>query len=321
MLIKMWHVQYMSKKRSDLSSLESVGPKTLEKLQELGVASLEHLSEFTVEELVEAGIEYDRAVKILQQAVQKVGSAQPATLKELRQRQFKSFKTGVAEFDEKTPWRGIREAYIYEFAGEFGAGKSMLAHQLVVAALKEGFTVKAVYVDTEGTFNPQLVEAVASRFGVELEKIEEAVVVYQPANVVQLEQIVKYEVPRRVQEGCRLLVVDTITALYRAEFIGREYLAARQQRIHYLIDWLRRHARTFGLTSILTNQVMDVPEVFAAGVKRPVGGNVLAHAVNARFMMMRPNKAKLEGYMWPLDVPGMAPDVRIEYRITDAGLE
>ncbi len=215
----------------------------------------------------------------------------------------------------------MREAFIYEFAGEFGAGKSMLAHQLVVAALKEGFTDKAVYVDTEGTFSPALVEAVARRFGVELEKLEDSVVVYQPANVVQLEQIVKYDLPRHIQEGCRLVVIDTITALYRAEFVGREHLAARQQRIHYLIDWLRRHARTFGLTSILTNQVMDVPEVFAAGVKRPVGGNVLAHAVNARFMMARPNKTKPEGYMWPLDVPGMAPDVRIEYRITEAGLE
>jgi DNA repair protein RadA len=55
----------VSRKKSDLSSLEGVGPKTLEKLQELGVVSVEHLAEFTVEELVEAGIEYDRAVKIL----------------------------------------------------------------------------------------------------------------------------------------------------------------------------------------------------------------------------------------------------------------
>jgi DNA repair protein RadA len=198
----------MSRKRSDLSSLEGVGPKTLEKLQELGVASVEHLAEFTVEELVEAGIEYDRAVKILQQTLQRVGGAQPATLRELRQRQYRVFKTGVAEFDEKTPWRGVREAFIYEFAGEFGAGKSMLAHQLVVAALKEGFTAKAVYIDTEGTFSPALVEAVARRFGVELEKLEDSVVVYQPANVVQLEQIVKYDLPRHIGEGCRLVIVD-----------------------------------------------------------------------------------------------------------------
>jgi hypothetical protein len=48
---------------------------------------------------------------------------------------------------------------------------------------------------------------------------------------------------------------------------------------------------------------------------------VFCSAVNARFMMVRPNKTKPEGYMWPLDVPGMAPDVRIEYRITETGLE
>jgi len=311
----------VSKRREDLQSIEGVGPKTLEKLRELGVTSVEHLAEFTVEELVEAGIEYDRAVKLLQQALQRVGAARPLTLREMRQRQVKAFKTGVAEFDEKTPWRGIREAFIYEFAGEFGAGKSMLAHQASVAALREGFTERVVYIDTEGTFNEALIEAVARRFELDVERIADSIYVYQPANVVQLEQIVKFDVPKHIQEGCRLLVIDTITALYRAEFVGREYLATRQQRIHYLVDWLRRHARTFGLTTVLTNQVMDVPEIFAAGVKRPAGGNVLAHAVNARFMMVRPNKTKPEGYIWPLDVPGMAPDIRIEYRITGAGLE
>ena len=311
----------MSRKRGerdDLSSLEGVGPKTLERLRELGVVSVEHLAEFTVEELVEAGVEYDRAVKIIQQALAKAGGVKAATVKELRARQYKAFKTGVADFDEKTPWRGVREGFIYEFAGEFGAGKSMLAHQLSVAALKEGFTGRVVYIDTEGTFSHELVEAVAKRFEADIDKVGESIFVYQPANVVQLEQIVKFEIPKHVAEGCRLVVVDTITALYRAEFVGREHLAARQQRIHYLVDWLRRHARTFGVTSILTNQVMDVPEVFAS--KKPAGGNVLAHAVNARFMMSRPNKMRPEGRMWPLDVPGMAPDVEIAYQISGDGL-
>lgn len=301
--------------------LEGVGPRTLEKLRELGVQSLEHLSEFTVEELVEAGVEYDRAVKILQQAAQRVGAARAVSLGELRRREFRVFKTGLGSFDGGTPWGGIREGFIYEFAGEYGAGKSMFAHQLAVAGIREGFTERVVYIDTEGTFSPTLAEAIARRFGVEMERLDSAVVVYQPANATQMEQIVKFEIPRHIGEGCRLVIVDTITALYRAEFPGREMLAARQQRIHYLVDWLRRHARTFGVTSVLTNQVMDVPEIFAGGVKRPAGGNVLAHAVNARFMMARPNKAKLEGYMWPLDVPGMSPEVKIEYRITEAGLE
>jgi len=212
----------MSKRRErdPLEEVEGVGPKTLERLRELGVVSVEHLAEFTVEELVEAGVEYDRAVRIIQQALQRVGTTRPATARELRSQQRKAFKTGVVEFDEKTPWRGVREAFIYEFAGEFGAGKSMLAHQLSVAALAQGFTTRVVYIDTEGTFNDGLVEAVAKRFNFDADKALDSIVVYQPANVVQLEQIVKFDLPRHIADGCRLAAIDTITALYRAEFLG-----------------------------------------------------------------------------------------------------
>jgi len=122
------------KERNPLEELEGVGPKTLERLRVLGATSVEHLAEFTVEKLVETGVEYERAVKILQQAIQRVGTTRPTTAKELRSQQRRAFKTGVSDFDEKTPWHGVREAFIYEFAGKLGAGKSMLAHQLSVAA-------------------------------------------------------------------------------------------------------------------------------------------------------------------------------------------
>ncbi|MEM0184227.1 MAG: helix-hairpin-helix domain-containing protein [Thermoproteus sp.] len=305
----------------DLKELEGVGPQTAKKLAEAGITSVRQLLEFTVEELASLGIEPERAAKILESAAKAVGVNTVVKAKDLKSKQYKTFKTFVAEFDEKTPWGGIREAFIYEFAGEFGAGKSMLAHQISVAALAQGFTPNVVYVDTENTFNPSLVETLAERFNVDVEKALDAIVVIKPATVFYLERFVKFELPSYLEGGTRLIVIDTITALYRAEFPGREMLAARQQRIHYLIDWLRRHSHMYGLVSILTNQVMDVPEAFLSGVKKPVGGNVLAHAVNARFMMVRPNKAKLEGYMWPLDVPGMSPEVKIQYKITESGLE
>jgi hypothetical protein len=79
-------------------------------------------------------------------------------------------------------------------------------------------------------------------------------------------------------------------------------------------------ARVFGTASILTDQVIDVPEVFAAKIKKPAGGNIYSQGANALFMAFRPNKAKPEGYMWPLDVPGMSPDTEIRYVIKDDGL-
>ncbi len=312
----------MSKRKGGEDWLEvlEVGPSTRRRLEELGVTSLEHLLEFTVDELVDAGIEPSTAERLLAKARELVGR-KPRAVKasELLKAQYKVVKTGVAEFDEKTPWGGLREAFIYEFAGEFGAGKSMLAHQLSAKSIIEGFG-DVVYIDTEGAFNAGLVERMAKRFGGDPSQVLDRVSVYVPDNVSALEAFVKYELPKHLKEGARTIVVDTITALYRAEFVGRESLAERQQRLHYLIDWFRRHARVFNALVVFTNQVMDVPEAFLSGLKRPAGGNVLAHAVNARFMMARPSKQKDEGYMWPLDVPGMAPDVKIQYRLADDGV-
>jgi len=115
------------------------------------------------------------------------------------------------------------------------------------------------------------------------------------------------------------VVIDSfVSHALRAQFRGRERLAARQQFLNYLLDILRRMARVYGTASILTDQVIDVPSFFSD--KRPAGGNVVLHGVNALFMMMRPNKHKPEGYMWPIDVPGMAPDVKIVYTIKNDGL-
>jgi DNA repair protein RadA len=312
----------MSRKREGESWLDELeaGPATRRKLEELGVVSLEHLVEFTVDELVDAGIEPSTAERLLARAREALGR-RPRAVKasELLKAQHRAVKTGVAELDEKTPWGGLREAFIYEFAGEFGAGKSMLAHQIAVRSVAEGFG-GAVYIDTEGTFSPGLVERIARRFGAEPEAVLDKISVYVPDNVSALEAFVKSELPGHLREGARAVVVDTITALYRAEFVGRESLSERQQRLHYLVDWFRRHARVFNALVVFTNQVMDVPEAFMTGLKRPAGGNVLAHSVNARFMMSRPSKQKPEGHMWPLDVPGMAPDVKMQYRLADDGL-
>ncbi len=43
--------------------------------------------------------------------------------------------------------------------------------------------------------------------------------------------------------------------------------------------------------------------------------------MNARFMMVRPNKTKPEGYMWPLDVPGGYPHTLHCSRTPDPGFK
>ncbi|MBP1449289.1 MAG: DNA repair protein RadA, partial [Thermoproteus sp.] len=97
----------MSKRKGDwLDELEA-GPATRRKLEELGVSSLEHLVEFTADELVDAGVEPSTAERLLARARELLGR-RPKAVKasELLKAQPKTIKTGVAEFDEKAPWRG-----------------------------------------------------------------------------------------------------------------------------------------------------------------------------------------------------------------------
>jgi DNA repair protein RadA len=227
----------------------------------------------------------------------------------------KVLKTRVAEFDEKTPWGGLEFGHTYGLVGEFGTGKSMFAMQAAAYAAAEGYNVKYIY--TEGVVPKDVFTNIAARAARDVNVSEDDVAarldIIEVVNTTVLKEVI-VEIPSNV----KVVVVDSIIAPLRAEFPGRENLQSRQQTLNYIIDVLKRHAMAFNAIVVVTNQVMDVPDLFSG--KRPSGGNIFTHGISRIFMMVRPSKQKPEGYMWPLDVPGMAPDVRIQYRIADDGL-
>ena len=276
--------------------------------------TLRKMALMTPIELAEA-LGYDdvvQAEKMVKKLREAAGiDSKPITLADLRKRQERVLKTGVEEFDKKTPWGGVKFGLIYGFAGEFGTGKSLFAKQVAAVSLSQG--LKVAYFDTEGTFDvdSSTMEGLFRRFGVP-EDAYTRLYVYRPMDTYALIEQLK-ELPIDVD----VIVVDSLIALPRAEFRGRSWLASRQQIILYTLNILQRYCHLNKLV-IVTDQVMDIPMMF--NLKRPAGGNVLLHAVHALFMMERPNKAKLEGVMWPLDVPGMSPDVEIKYKIKDDGL-
>jgi DNA repair protein RadA len=250
-------------------------------------------------------------------AVEGVQLVRRTTLKELlaSKHTSKVLKTRVAEFDEKTPWGGLQFGHSYGLAGEFGTGKSLFAMQAAAYAAAEGSKVMYIYTEgkAEKTNFPNLVSRAAREVGVSEDDVQSRIEIVEVANTTALKEVVA-SVPRNVE----VVVVDSIIATLRAEFLGREHLQSRQQTLAHIISLLNRHATVFNALVIVTNQVVDVPDIFSA--KRPTGGNIFLHGIHYIFMLVRPNKQKMEGYMWPLDVPGMAPDVKIAYRITDEGL-
>jgi len=253
----------------------------------------------------------------LVEAAEGVQVVRRATLKErlAAKSRAKVLKTRVAEFDEKTPWGGLQFGRSYGLVGEFGTGKSLFAMQAAAYAAAEGSRVLYIYTEgqVEQTNFPKLVSRAAREVGVSEDDVLSRIEVAEAANTSALRDVIA-----SITSNVEVVVVDSIIATLRAEFLGREHLQSRQQTLAHIISLLNRHATVFNALVIVTNQVVDVPDIFST--KRPTGGNIFLHGIHYIFMLVRPNKQKMEGYMWPLDVPGMAPDVKIVYKITDEGL-
>lgn len=315
----------MSEKEIDLEDLPRVGRITASRLRKAGIKSVRHLALYTAEELEElAGIDPARASTILRAARMAIGfRGEPVSMEEL-ERELESrprLTTGVQAIDELLGG-GLEPGSIYEFAGEFGSGKTQLCHQLAVTVQltrnKGGVGGKCLYIDTEGTFSPSRIRAIAKRFGLDPAAAAKGVYCARPVNVEYLEDIVRGSLVEFVEEkGVKLVVVDSIIALYRAEFRGREMLARRQQRINYILDWLKRVGRTYSTFIVITNQVLEAPIGFTT-IKVPAGGNIIAHASTHRFLL------KKAGDVWRLEVldsPRLPRGKAALFTITDYGVE
>lgn len=296
---------------------------TVEKLNNVGIKYLIHLTLLNPEEISDiCDIDVEVAKRIVRKARNILNlHIKPITWSEKVKiiESLPVIPTHVNEFDKLFPYHGLKISFSYEFAGEFGTGKSLLAHQVAVSGIKH-LNCKVIYIDTENSFNPNILAKLAKRFQVDENLIYESIYSLQFKTVEELEQFVKTELLNFIIENnVKIIIIDSITELYRAQFAGRDKLAERQQRLHYIVDLLRRFQVEFKILTFFTNQVMDIPIGFIE-LKKPVGGNVLAHTVNYRFMMHRPSKQKPEGHITPLDVPGMSPDIKIKYEIRDDGL-
>ena len=85
----------------------------------------------------------------------------------------------------------------------------------------------------------------------------------------------------------KLLVVDSLTAHFRAEYVGRGTLADRQQKLNRHLHDLLRFADLYDAVILVTNQMMSKPEVFYGDPNKPIGGHVLAHTSTFRLFLKK----------------------------------
>jgi len=141
---------------------------------------------------------------------------------------------------------GIETGSITEVFGEFRTGKSQLCHTLAVTCQLPfdmgGGEGKCLYIDTEGTFRPVRLLAVANRYGLNGEEVLDNVAYARAYNSDHQLQLLNQAASMMTETRFSLLIVDSATSLYRTDFAGRGELSARQTHLAKFMRTLQRLA-------------------------------------------------------------------------------
>jgi DNA repair protein RAD51 len=191
-----------------------------------------------------------------------------------------TLSTGSIELD-KLLEGGIETGSITEIFGEFRTGKTQLAHTLCItcqmAVTEGGAEGKAIYIDTEGTFRPNRLQAIAERYGLDPVVALENVAYARAHNSEHQMELLQLAAAIMSQDRYALLVVDSATALFRTDFMGRGELSERQMQMAQFLRQLTRLAEEFGVAVLITNQVVANPGRFFLEQTRQARA---AHAVS-----------------------------------------
>ncbi len=313
-----------NKKELKLTDLPGIGQTTASKLESAGYGDLMSIAVMTPNDLSSlADISGATARKAIVAArkMLKLGFEDATEYLKKREEIFK-ITTGSKNFNALLGG-GIETRAITETFGAYGSGKSQLAHVIAVTTQlpkeKGGAGAKVVWIDTEGTFRPERIKQIAKAQGMDPMKVLKNIFVARAFNsdhqILLVDRVV--DLINR-GEPIRLLIVDSITAHFRAEFTGRGMLADRQQRINKHLHSLMRIAEANNLAIYITNQVMSRPDVLFGDPTQAIGGHIVGHASTYRIYLRRGRKDSRVAKM--IDSPNL-PESECVFFITADGLK
>ena len=308
---------------ASLEEIPGLGHSTANKLRELGFNTVESLAMATVRELIQAGIGERRAFEIID-AARSSSSLSFIRVDELVEKRQNVLRltTGSKKIDALLG-KGIETQSITEFYGEYGSGKSQIAHQLCVNVQlpleKGGLDGGALYIDTENTFRTERIAPMAQHVGLDPDAAFKRIILaeaytsdHQIFLLENADKIIK-------ENNVRLIIVDSLTAHFRSEYIGRENLAERQQKLNQHMHKLIRLARAFNAVALVTNQVMASPDVFFEESVRPVGGHIVAHTSHTRIFLRKAKRGPVR--IARLVSSPYLPEGECLFKITENGIE
>ncbi|AEF95564.1 DNA repair and recombination protein RadA [Methanotorris igneus] len=317
----------------DLTKLPGVGQSIAEKLIEAGYIDYMKIATATIGELSEIdGISEKAAAKIIAAAREycNIGFKSGADLLNQRKTVWK-LSTGSKELDNILDG-GLESQSVTEFAGMFGSGKTQIMHQACVNLQCEDRIIaddsikdeilekplKAVYIDTEGTFRPERIMQMAEALGIDGKDVLDNTFVARAYNS-DMQMLFAEKIEDLIKEGhnIKLVVVDSLTSTFRNEYTGRGKLAERQQKLGRHMATLNKLADLYNCVVIVTNQVAARPDAFFGSSEQAIGGHIVGHAATFRIFLRKAKGDKRVAKLY--DSPHL-PDAEAMFRITEKGI-
>lgn len=312
------------KEEPTLTDLPGIGPAVAAKLESAGIYDLMSLAVMSPTTLGDvAGVGAAVARKAIQAARNLLDLGFTDGMEFAKKRQNVSYiTTGSKSLNELLGGRGVESRAITEAYGAFGSGKTQLGLTLAVNVQlpleRGGANGKTVFIDTEGTFRPQRIKQIAEKLGLNPESVLKNILVARAFNsdhqILLLEKVAEMI---KNGEPIKLVIIDSLTAHFRAEFAGRGQLADRQQKLNRYLHDLMKLAETHNLAVYVTNQVMANPAMMFGDPTTAIGGNIVGHASTYRMYLRRGKAGSRVAKL--IDSPNL-PDNECVFFVNDGGV-
>src|SRR5918996_1281304 len=266
----------------DLSA-DVVLPEIMANLQKVGLTTIESLAKASPQKVSEAtSLDMSQAVDLCKSATRKIlnkhakESLRFTNAHNLSTIKTEGFTTGSKDLDGLLGG-GIEVGAVTQFYGDPVTGKTQICHTLCVTL---PLPFEAIYIDSEHRFRPERIKQISTSRGIDAQSVLRRVKVAKPfdSNEQELCVEVASSIVRRPGAMVKLLIIDSMTDLYRANFYGRKNLAERQQRLNVQMHNLSRLAQENNIAVVVTNQTSDTPDSFSNSKANPIGGKSLLYA-------------------------------------------
>lgn len=201
---------------------------------------------------------------------------------------------------------GVETGTITQIYGESGTGKTSLCLMLTYNTAKNH---RVAFIDTEGLSGERINQIFEDK------SVLSKVYIFEAFDFRQQSTAIKELAKLLKNEEIRLVVIDSLTALYRSELEDEEKQIKVKRELTSQLTFLLGLARKHDLAVVFTNQMFtDVK----SGEVKPIGGPSIDHLSKTIISLERANKERIARLVKHRSMP---EGIYCFFKITDRGIE